>query len=122
MDDMNEFTVENKHRWKWTMMIMQPEWVTHGRVDEIRIAAIKKQKISPEVNVRFEPFHEGRCIQYVYIGAYANEGPTIALMHKFIQENGYQTNGKHHEIYLGDPRKIPPEKLQTIIRQPIKNL
>jgi hypothetical protein len=56
----------------------------------------------------------------MYVGAYANEGPTIARMHAFIQENGYEPGGKHHEIYRGDPRKTAPEKLKTVIRQPVR--
>ena len=58
----------------------------------------------------------------MYLGAYADEGPTIARMHEFIRENGYDFNGKHHEIYLGDPRRTAPEKLKTVIRQPVKQL
>jgi hypothetical protein len=56
----------------------------------------------------------------MYVGAYADEGPTIARMHAFIQENGYEPGGKHHEIYRGDPRKTAPEKLKTVIRQPVR--
>ncbi|HPC77589.1 MAG TPA: GyrI-like domain-containing protein, partial [bacterium] len=47
-------------------------------------------------------------------------GPTIEKLHNFIKENGYELRGKHHEIYLSDPRRSAPEKLKTVIRQPVK--
>jgi hypothetical protein len=65
-------------------------------------------------------FHEGISAQIMYFGAYADEGPTISRLHQFIQDNGYERAGKHHEIYLGDPRRSAPEKLRTVIRQPMR--
>lgn len=119
MEDMNEFTEANKYRWEWTMMIMQPEWVTTEWVEKARQAAMKKKGNPLLSKTRFELYKEGLAVQILFTGAYHDEAPVIAEMHHFIQANGYQTNGKHHEIYLGDPRKLPPEKLHTIIRQPI---
>ena len=119
MEDMNEFNPANKYRWEWTMLIMQPEWVSAEMVDKVRHDVLKKKRNLSISNVRFEPYHEGLCVQILYIGAYKDEASTIAEMHKYIMGNGYQTNGKHHEIYLGDVRKSSPEKLQTILRQPI---
>lgn len=120
MEDMNEFNLANKDRWEWTMMIMQPEWITSEWVERVREEVYKKKRISLSSKVRFETYHEGLSVQILYTGAYEKEAPTIAEMHKFIKTNGYKTNGKHHEIYLGDPRKTSPEKLQTILRQPIR--
>ncbi|MFZ0532844.1 MAG: GyrI-like domain-containing protein [Anaerolineales bacterium] len=120
MENMNEFSLANKDRWKWTMMIMQPEWVTTEWVEKVRQDTRKKKNNSFLTKVRFETFTEGLAVQVLYTGAYEKEAPTIAEMHEFIKTNGYQTNGKHHEIYLGDPRKTSPERLQTILRQPIR--
>jgi hypothetical protein len=121
MDDMNEFTMENKPRWKWTMMIMQPEWVKHELVEKVQ-AEIKKKKDLPKLlSVRFEQHIEGLAVQILYTGPYDQEAPTIAEMHRFIESNGYHTNGKHHEIYLSDVRKTAAVKLKTILRQPISN-
>jgi len=120
MGDMNEFTVANKARWEWTMMIMQPEWVTTEWVEKVRDMTIKKKDNRSLSTIRFEIYDEGLSVQILYIGAYKNEAPTIAEMHKFINTNGYRPDGKHHEIYLGDPRKTSPDRLQTILRQPIK--
>jgi hypothetical protein len=122
MENMNEFTMANKARWEWTMMIMQPDWVTSEWVEKVRNATIKK-KDNPSVSqIRLEEYDEGLVVQTLYTGAYENEAPTIAELHKFIIANGYQTNGKHHEIYLGDPRKTSPDRLQTILRQPVRKV
>jgi len=120
MENMNEFNLANKDRWEWTMMIMQPEWVTIEWVEKVRQEAKKKKSNASLSNIRFELYSEGLVVQTLYTGAYEKEAPTIAEMHQFIKTNGYQTNGKHHEIYLGDPRKASPERLQTILRQPIR--
>jgi len=120
MPNMNEFTLENINEWEWTMMIMQPEWVTYEIVEKVREVTLRKKKEQLLKNVRFEVIKEGLSVQILYIGAYKNEAPTIAEMHKYINTNGYQTNGKHHEIYLSDIRKTSAEKLQTVLRQPIR--
>lgn len=118
VEDMAEFSVERKDEWDWTMMIMQPDEVTMGVV-EVAGDAVAASKDLPNLSqVRFELFHEGAAAQILYIGAYADEGPTIARMHDFILSEGYQLSGKHHEIYLSDPRRTAPEKLKTVIRQP----
>jgi hypothetical protein len=119
MQNMNEFSLANKDRWQWTMMIMQPEWVSTEWVEKVRQDVMKKKSNTFLSKVRFELYKEGLAVQVLYIGAYEKEAPTIAEIHKFISSNGYQTNGKHHEIYLGDPRKTSPDRLQTILRQPI---
>ena len=120
MENMEEFSLATKDRWDWTMMIMQPEWVTSDLVEQVRVQAMRKKGLPMLSQIRLETYHEGLSVQIMYIGAYADEGPTIARMHAFIRENGYTPSGKHHEIYLGDPRKTTPEKLKTVIRQPVK--
>ncbi len=122
MEKMDEFNLANKDRWEWTMMIMQPEWITTTWVEKVRQDAKKKKSNASLSDVRFESFNEGLAVQILYTGAYEKEAPTIVEMHMFIATNGYQANGKHHEIYLGDPRKTSPDRLQTILRQPIRKL
>jgi hypothetical protein len=119
MDDMREFSAARKDEWKWTMMIMQPEIVTPGLFSQAIAEAAKKKEIPALSRLRFESFCEGTAAQIMYYGAYSDEGPTIARLHQFIKESGYERSGKHHEIYLGDPRRSAPEKLRTIIRQPM---
>lgn len=119
--DMNVFTATTrKDTWDWTMMILQPDEVTAADVEQARAELLRKRKVSDLPPVRFEQYAEGLSVQILYYGAYADEGPTIARMHRYIAETGYQLAGKHHEIYMGDPRRTAPEKLKTILRQPVK--
>ena len=120
MDDMREFSVARKDDWKWTMMIMQPEIVSPQLFSRAVDAAMKKKGEVALSRLRLEQFHEGLAAQIMYFGPYADEGPTIARLHKHIEECGYVRFGKHHEIYLGDPRRTAPEKLRTVIRQPMR--
>ena len=122
MEDMSEFSLETKDRWQWTLMIMQPDEVTQVIVAAAQGELARKKDPPALSRLRYERYHEGLSVQIMYLGAYADEGPTIARMHEFIRENGYDFNGKHHEIYLGDPRRTAPEKLKTVIRQPVKQL
>lgn len=119
-DDMDEFSVENKNTWKWTSMIMQPSFVTKAMVSQALEQVEKKKELAGLSRIRFEKFEEGLSAQIMHIGPYATETPTVSNLHKSIEDNGYSLRGKHHEIYLSDPRKSAPERLKTIIRQPIK--
>jgi len=118
-DDMSSFIMGKKDEWKWTLMIMQPEIVTKKMVQEaIEQVKVKKNPVSLPL-VRFESFSEGKSAQIMHIGPFSEEGPTIEKVHSFIEDNGSQLTGKHHEIYLSDIRRSAPEKLKTIIRQPM---
>lgn len=116
--DMKEFTLERKDDWLWTMMIMQPEYVTAPLFDEAREQVQAKNAAPGLADVRLETFREGAAAQIMYLGAYADEGPTIQHLHAFIHDAGHALSGEHHEIYLGDPRRTTPEKLRTVLRQP----
>ena len=119
-DDMGAFTAGAKDTWYWTVIMLQPDHITPEFVEAARAELARKKDVPALPRLRYETFHEGLSVQIMYFGSYADEGPTIARMHAFIQDNGYTFNGKHHEIYIGDPRKSAPEKLKTVIRQPIK--
>jgi len=120
VENMEEFTTEDKSTWDWTMMIMQPEWITQEMFEEA-LKQVEKKKNPPALTrLRLETYHEGLAVQIMHIGPYDAEAPTIARMHAFIDENGYEPAGKHHEVYLGDPRRVAPEKLKTVLRQPVK--
>jgi len=121
VEDIAEFSLENKDDWSWTMMIMQPEWITAEMVETVMEAVARKKNPPALPHIRFDAYHEGRAAQIMYIGAYNDEHPTIARMHAFIEEEGYALSGKHHEIYLNDARRTAPEKLKTILRQPIRS-
>jgi hypothetical protein len=108
-----------KDDWLWTAMILQPEHITEAMF-EAAVAQLRKKRDSPSVaRLRLETFHEGLSVQVMHIGPYSEEPRTIERMHAFAAENGYTPRGKHHEIYLGDPRRAQPEKLKTVLRQPV---
>ena len=118
--DAGEFDVTKTGAWRWRLMIMQPEFVTGDLYTEA-VEQVEKKKNPPALSeMRFESFHEGLSVQIMHIGPYGDEGPTIANLHQYAEENGYAAAGKHHEIYLSDPRRTAPEKLRTIIRYPIR--
>jgi len=119
--DMETFTAQrDKSAWDWTLMIMQPEWIGQAMVDEAVKQVDKAKGLPALAKLRLEAYHEGLAVQIMHVGSYDAEGPTIARMHAFAAENGYQLAGKHHEIYLSDPRRVAPEKLKTVLRQPIR--
>ena len=118
--DMKLFSVKNKEDWKWTMMILQPDMINEGLVKEICDQVVRKKGLVLAKNVRFEQYTEGDCAQLLHLGPYSAEGDNIEKLHKTILEHGYQRKGKHHEIYLNTPLKTAPEKLKTIIRQPVE--
>ncbi|MBC7962214.1 MAG: GyrI-like domain-containing protein [Steroidobacteraceae bacterium] len=118
-DDMSAFSTGDKDAWKWTVMIMQPEFITQEMVAEATDEVARKKKPVSLPLVRFETFKEGRAAQTMHIGPFSEEGPTIEKVHLFIEENGSQRVGKHHEIYLSDLRRTAPEKWKIIVRQPM---
>ncbi len=121
-DDMASFTTaRDKSQWDFTLMIMQPDWITGDMVTAAKQAVLAK---NPELNVakvRFETVNEGTAAQTLHVGSFDDEAPVLARMHNdFIPSNGYEMALKHHEIYLSDFRKVEPAKLKTILRQPVR--
>jgi hypothetical protein len=109
----------DKSTWNWTSMVMQPDEVTAEMVSDAIEAARAKRPIPAADAMRLERFEEGLAAQLMHLGSYAEEAPNIERLHEFIASCGYVPVGKHHEIYLGDPRRSAPEKLRTVIRQPV---
>jgi hypothetical protein len=121
-DDMTAFTKGDRDVWRWTMMIMQPEWVTQDMFEAGLAKASEKLGVPPQT-LRFESFNEGLSVQVLHVGSSADEAPTIARLHsEYLPEHGLVENGHHHEIYLSDPRKVTPGKLKTILRQPVRRI
>ena len=116
---MEDFISRHKDNWKWTLMIMQPAQVTGGLV-EASLAIVERKKDLPSLRqIRFETFDEGPSAQLMHIGSFDDEASNIEKIHNYIRDNGYVNRGDHHEIYLSDFRKTAPEKLKTILRQPV---
>jgi hypothetical protein len=120
-EDMSVFTqARDKSSWDWTAMIMTPDWVTEHMFGAAVAAVGAKDRPGSLAKVRLETLAEGTCVQTLHIGPYDEEGPVLEELHeRFIPEHGLRMTGKHHEIYLGDPRRVEPAKLRTILRQPV---
>jgi hypothetical protein len=112
--------VKDKNSWHWTSMIMKPDKVTKKDFNRA-VKQVEEKKDLPYLSkVRFESYKEGLSAQIMYIGPFADEEPTIREIHKYIEESGHKRSGKHHEIYLSDPRRTKPENFRIVIRQPMK--
>jgi len=119
-DDWSVFLSGDKNRWKWTMMIMQPEFVPEDLVREAVNRCREAKKLPALEKIRFERFKEGRCAQVLHVGPFTEEGPTIERLHEYVDGKS-GLGGKHHEIYLSDIRRAAPSRWKTIIRQPMKD-
>ena len=121
-DDHDVFTsARDKSQWDWTAMIMTPNWLTADHLEAAVATAAAKPDASPVLpRLRLETLEEGRCVQTLHIGSYDAETEVLAELHdRFIPEAGLRMSGKHHEIYLSDPRRVAPARLRTILRQPV---
>lgn len=120
-ENMDTFTTDrDKSQWDWTMMIMQPEWITREMFEAVMVKLSVKDAPPLLNKLRLEVLDEGECVQILHVGPYDNEAETLRMMHQeFIPHAGLKLAKKHHEIYLSDPRKVASEKLRTILRQPV---
>lgn len=118
-EDMSVFTAGDKSYWKWTLMILQPAFVTRETVESAMAEVTRKKNPAAISKLRFEAFSEGHCVQILHIGPFSEEEPAIEKLHRFIIDANSQRIGKHHEIYLSDMRKAAPAKWKTLIRQPM---
>jgi hypothetical protein len=120
-DDMDSFTAtRDKSLWKWTLMLMTPDWIDQAMVDaeveQVR-AALSPTRLD---DVRLRVLSEGQCVQTLHVGSFDDEAPVLERMHhEFIPELGLRMTGKHHEIYFSDLRRVEPSRLRTILRQPV---
>jgi hypothetical protein len=104
---------------QWTLLIRMPDAVDASDVDAARAAVARKHDLPTLADVRYEVFDEGLCAQVLYVGPYAEESATIAALHQFIHDQGRELRGRHHEIYLSAPGRTKPERLKTVLRQPV---
>lgn len=120
-EDMASFTdARDKTQWQWTMMLMVPGWIDEALVTQTTEVIRGANPPALLGSVRFASLEERECVQTLHIGSFDDEGPVLEQMHhEFIPANGFVMRGLHHEIYLSDPRRTAPEKLRTILRQPI---
>jgi len=122
-DDMTAFTAaRDKSRWHWTVMLLVPDWVAAPVVDEAVAEVRARADHSPALDrLRLAVLDDGLCVQTLHLGAYDDEGPVLQQMHEHvIPAAGLRMTGRHHEIYLSDPRRVEPTRLRTILRQPVE--
>jgi hypothetical protein len=118
--------VTDKNKFIWTSFIRQPDFVTPDVFEHAKEVLLKKKKDVDVSSAELVKFTEGACVQIMHTGTYDSEPEDIKRMDSFAVENGYALDftkeRRHHEIYLGDPRKTAPEKLRTVIRHPVKKV
>lgn len=120
-EDMASFTsARDKSAWDWTALIMTPDWITADHVDAA-LRDVETAGGAPAIELlRLETLSEGLSVQTLHVGRYDDEGPTLDRMHTdFIPSHSLRMTGKHHEVYLSDARRTAPDKLKTILRQPV---
>ncbi|MCO1337766.1 hypothetical protein BJH93_02505 [Kocuria polaris] len=120
-EDMHAFTTaRDKSRWQWTLMIMVPDWIEPGLYDDAVARVRAKNPPDRLGDVRLQALSEGLCVQTLHVGPYDDEAAVLEAMHgEFVPANGLRLSGRHHEIYLSDARRVAPERLRTILRQPV---
>jgi hypothetical protein len=121
------FDLQEPGNWKYTLMIMQPDAITPAMVAEALVQVRKKRGDQPAfARLRLDGYTEGLCVQTLHVGPYATEPATVDRMRAYLQANSCKDlvglGGKHHEIYLGDPRRADPSKLKTVLRHPVKQM
>jgi hypothetical protein len=109
-----------KDQWRWKLMIRTPDIVGGGELEQAAQTLIDKGKDAGVKDVKLESITEGPCVQMLHIGPFEKEWETISQMLEFAEAEGYRSHGRHHEIYLSDARRVPPERLKTILRMPVK--
>ena len=114
------FSEVPRQEWRWKLLIRIPEYVTQEILEKAKQEVLKRKKMELVKGVKIEKIREGKCIQILHIGPYSTEQESLIKMRKLMEKENLVENGPHHEIYLSDPRKTPPEKLKTILRQPVK--
>ncbi len=121
--EKGEFDYSRKDNWCWQAMIMQPEHITSGMFDAA-VAKLRKKRPAPASLdlLRFEPYEEGKCVQMMHLGPYRDEPSTVDRMRVFATSQGYRLSLRHHEIYLGDPRRGDQSNLKTVLRYPVEAL
>lgn len=115
-----DFDIKNQKDWQWTIMMRVPEFVTEPFFNKITNELTAKKKTDMYKKARLETVHEGLCVQIMHVGPYEKEQLSLDKMMEFTQEGGYETYGRHHEIYFSDPRRVPEDKIKTILQRPIR--
>lgn len=109
-----------RSEWNYRLMIRLPDYVNQEMVKQATEIAIEKKQLAQAKHVEYFILKEGKVVQMLHTGPFSDEPETLLKMQVFIEQHKFSKNGTHHEIYLSDFRKTPPEKLRTILREPVK--
>lgn len=105
--------------WNWQLLLRVPPFIKGRELWDTIDELLAKGKSEDVRRVTLVDIDEGQCVQILHVGPYTEEKESIAKMRAFAEQAGRSFSGKHHEIYLSDPRRVKPEKLRTILRQPV---
>lgn len=120
-EDESAFEENRRDEWQWTLMLIQPDHVSEEDIADALGELDKKGKTTAaHRNMRTEQMEEGKAVQCLYVGPYDSMGGAISAMQAFAESNGLELAGKHHDVYLSDPRRTAPEKLKTVLRRPVR--
>lgn len=122
VDKEKSMPPKNPEDWRWKLMIRTPEFIGQKEVESAVEVLLKKGKDAAVKEVKIETLKEGRCVQMLHRGPYDQEKETISMMLDYAKIHGLRLVGPHHEIYISDPRRVPPERLKTILREPVAPL
>ncbi|MCB0885138.1 MAG: GyrI-like domain-containing protein [Propionibacteriaceae bacterium] len=119
-DDMDAFSNRDKSQWDWTLLLLVPDWIDQAMVDAAVEQVAAKDPPARLGDVRFDLLDEGLCVQTLHVGSFDDEGPVLQKLHEeFIPNQGLTPTGHHHEVYFSDFRRTAPDKLRTLLRQPV---
>ncbi|MEW6161178.1 MAG: GyrI-like domain-containing protein [Verrucomicrobiota bacterium] len=116
----DNFALVPQKEWCWKLLIRTPSFISQAEIDRAIETLLERGKGETVREVKLESIDEGLCVQMLHVGPYAEEPKTIAIMRAQVEDRGFQFHGRHHEIYISDPRRVAPERLKTILRQPIR--
>lgn len=119
-EDLCDFRSHEPKEWQWKLLIRVPDFITQKEVDDAIKTVLTKGKVVLAGQIKLEELTEGRCVQMLHIGPYAEEKPTVDRMQAMVEGRGLRFRGPHHEIYLSDPNRVPAERLRTILRYPVE--
>ena len=120
-DDEAAFEENRRDEWQWTLMVILPDHVSDEDLRGTLAELEKKGKLTDvHGRMRTEVLEEGQAVQCLYVGPYDSMGDTISAMQEFAESKGLEFAGKHHDVYLSDPRRTAPEKLKTVLRRPVR--
>ena len=119
-DDSVRFSALSPEEWRWRLLIRTPDFIKKKELANARKVLAERGKGEGTEDVQLQSFAAGRCVQMLHVGPYEKEPETIAVMKDFAAAEGFEFHGRHHEVYLSDPRRVPPERLKTILRMPVR--